>query len=119
MTNRELEALVARLPQHRGEICSYIEKAKKLKRDCGCSMGALFLVGSTFIVAVLPLVVSAVRERGSVAKYARLYSAIAVLILTVIGKLTGLAIARIRLALVCKLLVKKYCSLEQEHVGLH
>jgi hypothetical protein len=118
MTVLELERLLTCFPQDRNEIRSHIRKAKKLKRDCGCSMGAAFLVGSTFIFAVITAFVSSRLDRLSFAKYL-LYGAIAVLTSTIVGKVTGIAIARIRLALLYKHLLSKHSIQEDEHVRLH
>ena len=98
MTNagETLDRLWRSLPEERPRLRPYVERAEAYRKDCGCSMGAAFLVGALGLL-ILDGVLFAGFTRGSVLAVA-LRGAALVFGASVIGKLTGLGIARFRLA---------------------
>jgi hypothetical protein len=77
------------------------EKIIKLRRDCGCSMGGIFLVAS-FILSLGYLGII----RGFSFR-AVLIALGFVFVSAIIGKSIGIGIARIRLSMLCKSLHKQ------------
>jgi hypothetical protein len=83
------------LPEERPRLRPYVERAEAYRKDCGCSMGGAFLVGS-FGLVILDGVLFGGFARGSVLTVV-LRGAAWVFGATIIGKLVGIGIARFRL----------------------
>jgi|SRR5882762_2662021 len=105
-TRFKIENLLNSLPNDREEILPYIDRVKKYSHECGCSLGAKFLVASIGIFLIYFF-------HANDFAIANLLKQIFLGILfiftsSIAGKLIGIGIARIRLALLCKYLIGKY-----------
>jgi hypothetical protein len=91
--SQDIDWLLRQFPSDDPQRASYQKRAIAYQSDCGCSMGAAFMVGSILGVAIA----FAVDHRIALV---RIVLAMAtVLLATAVGKAVGLAVARLRLAL--------------------
>jgi hypothetical protein len=102
--DRTLEWLWRSLPEERESLHSYIDRAKAFRNDCGCAMGGVFAVCS---LGALGLYGFFFHRSGHLTTYVVVGAAI-VLGASVVGKLSGIAIARMRLVLLYRELRMKY-----------
>lgn len=94
------------LPDEREKLGPYVEKAKSYRNECGCAMGGGFLIGSLVLLILYRVFFNAVSSghwftttlRGT----ALVFGA------CILGKVTGIAIARIRLGLLYRELRIRY-----------
>lgn len=91
-----LDRLLRSLPDERERLRPYVDRAKALSSECGCSMGGAFMV------AALALVIGYEVTHGGPARghviVGLLRDAAIVFSAGIAGKLMGLGIARVRLA---------------------
>lgn len=97
--------LLHSLPEGSEEKVHLVTKIRKYRNECGCSMGARFLVAATFATILYWAVLSnGVRVN---ILWSVLASLLFIFLSAVIGKLTGLSIARFRLGMLLKSAHKK------------
>ena len=100
------EGLVAAFPEREAELRPLLDRAARYRRDCGCPVGAAFLVAS---LAVAVAFVARAPAGGIGALLTQVVVALLfVFVAGVVGKLLGIAVARIRLALLCRSLAKRF-----------
>lgn len=93
-------------PPELDEIRRYHERARKYRGECGCSLGAIFLMVS---VGISVLFVGLFPAR--VAHHALHYVGVAIAFVfssTIVGKLTGISVVRVRLAPLHRQFVSRY-----------
>jgi hypothetical protein len=91
--SQDIDWLLGQFPSDDPQRATYQERAIAYQGDCGCSTGAAFMAVSILGVAIA----FAVDRRIAVV---RIVLAMAtVLLATAVGKAVGLAVARLRLAL--------------------
>jgi hypothetical protein len=84
------------LPDERENLLTYIEKAKSYRNECGCAMGGAFAVGSMVLLILRGIFFS--HSAGGHWIVAILQGTASVFGACILGKGTGVGIARIRLA---------------------
>ena len=93
-----LETLLRSRPQDREFLHDYVRRAKTYHNECGCAMSGIFLVGASLF-----LVLDFLWLRGPIHGGGPLFQLFAGVVFifgsAVTGKLIGVGIARIRLAL--------------------
>lgn len=93
-------------PSEREELRPYAEKARAYRNECGCSMGAAFLAASIVILVIRSAVFHfAVNGRWFMAI---VHAIVLMLGAAILGKLVGIAAARIRLLLLYRDLRNRY-----------
>jgi small-conductance mechanosensitive channel len=108
-----VDDLLARVPADDPEKVALVARARAHSRDCGCAMGGVFLG-----VALL-LALGYVAATVDLSLRTALASSIFVLLATVVGKLTGLLVAWVRLALLRRSLTRKLRRTASGHVYVH
>jgi len=109
-----IDALLARFSTDDPVRAAIQARANAYSRDCGCKMGALFLVGALLLVVVYFLGVGAVSFRTSVAGIVFIFVA------AVSGKAAGLGLASLKLALLRRSVLQKLQNERSlEHVHMH
>lgn len=101
-----LEQLLHSIPEDRDTLRPYFERAKSYSNECGCSMSAAFLAVSFGLLILYGFVSDGFG--GANLLTVVLASSAFVFTASVIGKLTGIGIARLRLALLYRRLSVKY-----------
>ena len=101
-----LEFLLRSFPEERQRLRPYVDRAEAYHHECGCSMGGAFLVGSLGLLMLYAVFFDGFA--GSSVLNGVVRASAFVLGATVAGKLTGIGIARIRLALLYRHLRIKY-----------
>jgi hypothetical protein len=96
-TKNLLEGLLHSFPEERETLLRHVDRAKAYKNECGCSMSGAFLVGSLGFLILYGFLFSALDGRHLVTN--ALWGTAFVFGAGIVGKLTGIGIARLRLAL--------------------
>ncbi len=95
-----LDRLLHSRPEERDRLQPYVRRAKAYHNECGCAMSGAFLV-----TALLLVLIHGVWRHGSfqggILTQLVLYAAF-VLGAGFVGKMIGVSVARIRLALLCR-----------------
>jgi len=91
-----LDRLLRSLPDEREHLRPYVDRAKALSSECGCAMGGAFMVAALALVIGFEIVNAGSPHSSVIVRVLR--DAAIVFGAGVAGKLTGLAIARVRLA---------------------
>jgi FtsH-binding integral membrane protein len=101
-----IEQLLESFPREREEILVYVNRTKKYANECGCSLGATFLATATGVVIVYAFYFN----RFGVSGIGRiiLWGIPFVLAASIVGKLIGIGVARIRLVLLYRHVIAKY-----------
>jgi hypothetical protein len=100
-----LDQLVRALPGERERLRPYLDRARAFSSECGCSLGGAFLTAALagiVIYAVTGGFAGAAPLRAVLLTIAFLFAA------GITGKLIGIAVARVRLALLCRELAARY-----------
>ena len=100
-----LERLLRSRPEARNKLQPYVRRAKAYHNECGCAMSGAFLVAALVLVLIHSVYWRNFVEIGLLTQIV-LYAAF-VLAAGFAGKLAGIAIARLRLALL-------YCDLRNQ-----
>lgn len=108
MAPQVLEQLLRSLPEERESLRPYVERAEAYSNECGCSMGGAFLAGSLGLLILYSFLFNVIGRGGVLA--AALWGTAFVFGASIAGKATGIAIARIRLALLIRRLRNRYQS---------
>lgn len=100
-----LDQLFRALPEERERLSPYLKRAQAFSSECGCSLGGAFLT-----VALAGIVVYAIAGgfAGAAPLRAVLLTVAFLFAAGITGKLIGIAVARIRLVLLCRELVARY-----------
>ncbi len=101
-----LERLLHSFPEERESLRPYVDRAKAYSNECGCSMGGAFMVGSLGLLILYGLLFNGF-GRGNLLTDA-LWGTAFVFGAGIVGKLTGIGIARIRLAMLYRHLRIRY-----------
>ena len=112
-TAMAIEKLLARFPGEPPDAVSVRARVQRYVNECGCAAGGIFLV-----VAV-PAALAALIVTGSWRLPVALWSLFAVGAAPVAGKLTGIAVAMLRLQLLRRRLQRRVLALEVTDVHLH
>ena len=100
-----LDRLLHSRPQERERLRPYVDRAKALRSECGCSMGGAFMM--TALVLVVRAVAFA--EPGGTTLVGRALRGVAIVFAAGgAGKLLGIGIARARLAWLYRQLRVRY-----------
>ena len=91
-----LDRLLRSMPNEREQLRPYVDRAKALSSECGCSMGGALMVAALALVLGYEVTHDGSPQRGLVIRL--LWDAAIVFAAGVAGKLIGLGIARVRLA---------------------
>jgi hypothetical protein len=105
-TTARLEQLLRLHPEDQERLRPYVDRAKRYSNECGCSMGGAFLVAA--LVSVLAYDLRAGRLDGAGPVITILIQAMLVLVAGMLGKLVGVAVARIRLAVMYRELAVRH-----------
>lgn len=101
-----LERLLRSFPEERESLRPYVDRANSYSNECGCSMGGAFLAGSLALVILNGFFFNALGKANLttdvVLGTAFVFGA------GIVGKLTGIGIARIRLAMLYRHLRIRY-----------
>lgn len=100
------ERLWLRLPEERPKLRPYLEKAKSLRSECGCTMGGIFLTAAFVFLILDSLYFHEIRSAGWLTTLLR--GTALVLGANILGKVIGIALARVRLGLVYRELRLQY-----------
>jgi hypothetical protein len=108
MNNTEniLEQLLHSFPEERENLLPYVARVKVYKNECGCSMSGAFLVGSFCLLILFGFLFNGF-EGGYLMTNALRGTAF-VFGAGIVGKLTGIGIARFRLTLLYRHLRARY-----------
>lgn len=100
-----IENLLISFPRDREEILHHADNMRKYSSECGCSLGALFLAASLAAYALYLFFwdLSAAHLPRDI-----LWGMLFIFVSSIVGKLIGIGIARIRLALLYRYLSTKY-----------
>jgi hypothetical protein len=101
-----LERLLAARPDRRDALRPYVQKVKALRNECGCAMSGAFLTGAIGLVIVRHLFLPHIFPMSLVGEV--LAAAAFVIGAGMIGKAMGIAVARLRLALLYRGLRNRY-----------
>ncbi|MGH7497792.1 MAG: hypothetical protein ACREL3_02960 [Gemmatimonadales bacterium] len=101
-----LEHLLHSFPEERENLRPYVDRAKAFSNECGCSMGGAFMVGALGLVVVYGVLFDGFAGHSRLTDL--LGGAVLVCSAGIIGKLTGVGVARIRLALLYRDLRIRY-----------
>jgi len=102
----KIENLLSSFPNDRQEIHLHVDRLKKYKDECGCSMGAKFLIAS---MGIFIIYFFHSHHFGIVDLLQQILLGIfSIFTSSIVGKIIGIGIARIRLALLYKHLFAKY-----------
>jgi hypothetical protein len=112
-----IERLQRAFPEERESLRPYSERAKAYSNECGCAMGGAFLVGSLALLILYGFFFNRFGRAGLIA-YVFLGTAF-VFGAGMAGKLAGIGVARIRLAMLYRHLRVKYRVKEGSYVHLH
>lgn len=96
-TKDPLAQLLDALPEKRESLRPYVERAKFFRNECGCAMGGVFFVASLGFLILRCVFFTGFQASHSFVDV--LLGAAFVLAASALGKLTGMGIARLRLAL--------------------
>lgn len=103
--------LLAAFPEREAELRPLIDRAARYGRDCGCPMGAAFLIVS---LALAVAYVASAPAAGFGSMLARVVVAVLfVFVASVVGKLLGIAVARFRLARLTRELTQRFAQNER------
>lgn len=92
-----IEQVLHSYPQERERLRPYIDRIKAFSNDCGCAMGAAFMVGALILLFAYGFLLNGF---GGSHLLAGVLGGIAfVFCASIAGKLTGIGLARIRLGL--------------------
>lgn len=94
------EQLSRSFPEERESLRRYLERAKAYGNECGCSMGAAWLVGSLGLLIVYGVFFHGFGKGHLMA--GAFWGTAFVFAASLAGKLTGIGLARIRLALLLR-----------------
>ena len=102
----KMDNLLGSLPHDSEEKRFYASRVKKYGMECGCSLGAKFLIASTGMF----IVYFSLSNHFGIANLFKeiLLGMFFIFTSSVAGKLIGIGMARIRLALLYKYLIAKY-----------
>ena len=100
LDRRAIDALLARLPADDPERAALYARAVAYSTDCGCALGAAFLAGA-FVLASIYLAVTGIDLLTCGIALAFVFVA------TAVGKLTGLLVASLKLALLRRSLSRR------------
>jgi hypothetical protein len=96
-TDDILERLLSSRPDQREALRFYIQRAKALRNECGCAMGGAFLIGSIGLLIIYHLFL---RDIGRMSLLTEVLAGVAFVVSAgMIGKVVGIGIARVRLAI--------------------
>jgi hypothetical protein len=110
----DVDVLLARLPRDDPDRAALQARAAAYSRDCGCAMGAAFLVGSTLLATVYFTLVGGLSVQTAGA------GLLFVLLAALAGKASGLGLAAIKLALLRRSIWQRLRTEERfEHVHVH
>jgi hypothetical protein len=110
---RRVDALARRLPDEDPRRAQARARIAALAGECGCTLGGVFLA----VAAVLAVAYFA--AGGRVAAGPVLLALGLVLAASLLGKLVGLGVARLRLLALRRSLSRRIASPEVRHVHLH
>jgi len=105
-TSFKIENLLDSFPNDREKILLYVDRVKKYSNECGCSMGAKFLMASIGIFLIYFFHSNDCGIANLLKEF--LFGMLFIFTSSIIGKLIGIGIARIRLARLSKYLIGKY-----------
>jgi hypothetical protein len=92
-----LEELLRTRPDQRDRLLPFVDRAKRYNGECGCRMAAIFMLASIGLALVY---VIAVRPHSDSHTRGTIVGALAFCFLaSIVGKLTGIILARVRLLL--------------------
>jgi hypothetical protein len=106
---RRVDRLLAQLPSDDPEKPSLEARAVEYARDCGCTLGALFLTAAMLLAVLYLLVWGGLDVRTGSASIAF------VLVAASVGKLAGLLLAALRLRLLGRSIARR---LDREQAGM-
>ena len=101
-----LDALLRALPDEREQLRPYVERAERYKGECGCSASGAFLAATLGALAVYGLFFHGL-SRHTLPGDA-LWAASLTFGAGVVGKLAGIGVARLRLAVMYRRLRARY-----------
>ena len=108
-----VDELLARLPGDDPERREAQARAGAYSRDCGCGLGGAFLGGAVLLVA------GYVAATGDLGARTLLGSVLALFLAASLGKLTGILVASVRLALLHRSLARHLRRGRSGHVHVH
>jgi hypothetical protein len=109
-----VDGLLARLPADDPDRAALQARTAAYGQECGCTMGAMFLAGS------FPLALAYFVLTGGLSVGRSIAGILFLLVAALSGKAVGLALAKLRLALLCQSILRKLRAQERlEHVHLH
>lgn len=111
------QAFLASLPEDSKDKTYYRDKIKAYSNECGCSMGATFLLGAVGVLAVY-LCLATNWQDFHLTK-GLLLALTSIIGSSICGKLIGIAVARVRLLMLYRSICKSFDSGGANHVHLY
>jgi hypothetical protein len=117
LTRRQsINRLIELFPDDRDQLVAAADRAARLSHDCGCTQGAIAM---TIAIALAAAYYAWPGQRASGAmRISALWALPFVITAAGLGKLIGIGVARLRLALIYRRLYAKYDP-RTHHVQLH
>lgn len=102
----KIENLLNSSTHDREEILLYVNRVKKYSSECGCSLGATFLMASIGVFIIYLFLSNGFGVANLLNQL--LLGIFFIFTSSIVGKLIGIGMARIRLALLYKYLIARY-----------
>ena len=108
-----IEVLLAQMPAGDAERTALQARVRAYGRECGCAMGAVFLTAALGLTPIYFATIGDLRVATGIA------SVILIFIASMLGKMTGLLLARAKLALLRWSLARRLQRMGSTHVYMH
>ena len=102
----QLETLLNSLPDRREELLPHVAKVKQYSSECGCSLGGKFLVAALALCVVRFVFFTPVGFSNLLRQF--FLAILFIFLSSIVGKFTGIGLAKIRLAGLYRHLNAKY-----------
>lgn len=99
-----IEQVLQALPADGEERRIRLARARAYAAECGCSLAGVFLLLSAALVALYGII------SGSLSRADALVGTLVVFGASIVGKLLGIGVARLRLALLARYIIARYRS---------
>jgi hypothetical protein len=108
-----IDVLLAQMPADDGEAAALHARARTFSQECGCAMGASFLSASLVLAMIYFVTTGDLGVRSGIA------GVTFVVLASMLGKMTGLVLARAKLALLRWSLARRLQRTSSRHVYMH
>lgn len=105
-TSEILSYLWLSLPTERKNLRIYLDRAKSYRNDCGCAMGGIFIVGTLAVLLIYGFVYRNYNDGHWFLQL--IFAAACLFAAALLGKMTGIGIARLKLIFLGRELRRRY-----------